>query len=602
MAISPAVEVDDKPQRVSITDSYLAKLLWRFLKPYIWQLVGVFVLLMMVSGLTLLLPYLIQQAIDGPITGGSLDGLIPLGLLYLGAVALLFALRFAYTYWLQTIGQNALMALRQSLYEHIVRQDMNYFHRTPVGKIVSRMTNDIEALTELLSTSIVMVLSNMVTLVGIVLVMLALNWRLALISFIVLPLMIAGSAYFRIKIRGISSKFHRIMGEYQAFLNEQFNGMLIVQLFNRQQRTRDDFEQVNRSYFDVHTDLRDVYTYYASLLQVLTTLGTAILLWGGGAGVLAEWATIGMLVAFIEYNRASYEPILQLSEQFAQIQSAFSAGERIAQMLLQEPNVQEAKKPTALPHFDQSIRFEGVRFGYEEGHDVLKGIDLDVRPGEKIAIVGATGAGKTTLVKLLGRYYDVRDGAIYLGGVDLREMSFADLRRCVSVVPQNPYCFNGTIADNLSLFKPEITEEQMRAGAETARAAPFIERMPKGYDTELLPGGGNLSQGQRQLLALARALIHSPESVLVLDEATSNIDTETEADIQEGMTRVLEGRTAIIIAHRLSTVRDVDRIIVMRDGRIVEQGNHDALLAKDGVYAQLYHRQFAEEVGEGVQS
>lgn len=595
--LSRAKEYEQEDElRVSISDSQLTQLLWEFLRPYRWQLIGIFVLLLSVSGLTVVLPYLIKLAIDGPITEGNLDGLWPIGLGYLGAVALLFALRFGYTYWLQTIGQNALLGLRQRLYEHIIRQDMNYFSKTPVGKIISRMTNDIEALTELLSTSIVMVASSSLTLIGLVVVMLILNWRLALISFAVMPIMIGASLYFRSKIRVVSAHFHSIMAEYQAYLNEQFNGMLIVQLFNRQQQTRQDFDKVNHDYLDAHIGVRDIHTFYGSLLQFLTTMGLAFVLYGGGHGVLAEWATIGMLVAFIEYTRASFEPILQLSEQFAQIQSAFSAGERIARMLKIEPNVQEKEQAADVDTFDQSIVFDNVRFSYDGEYDVIRGINLEVKPGQKIAIVGATGAGKTTLVKLLGRYYDVGSGSIRVSGTDIRDLSFTDLRRFVSIVPQNPYCFNGTIADNLRLFKPEITFEQMDEAAKTSCANRFIDRLPGRYDYTLLPGGGNLSQGERQLLALARALIHSPESILVLDEATSNIDTETEEYIQEAMDSILEGRTAIIIAHRLSTVRDADVIVVMREGQIIEKGSHEELLELGGMYAQLHERQFAEDL------
>lgn len=588
-------EIDEKQKNVPITDRYLTRMLWRFIKPYWWQLLAVFVLLMIVSGLDLLLPYLIQQAVDGPLTTGILDDLMPIGLFYLGTVFTLFAVRFAYTYWLQTIGQNALVNLRQTLFEHIIRQDLNYFNKTPVGKIVSRMSNDIEALMELLSTSIVMVASSTLTLIGLIIVMFALNWRLALISLAVIPIMTIVSFYFRSKIRDIASRFHKIMADYQAFLNEQFNGMLVVQLFGRQGRTITDFERVNRDYFDAHMSLRDIYTYFASFLQIMTTIGLALVLYGGGYGVLAEWATLGTLIAFIEYSRRSFEPILQLSEQFAQIQSAFSAGERIAQMLMVEPSVQEPQTPAKIDKFQQSIELKDVSFAYKDGHPILRNINLRIEPGQRIAIVGATGAGKTTLVKLLARYYDVQEGAIAISGVDIRELSTPDLRRFVSVVPQNPYCFNGTIADNLRLFDPDVTYDQMKQAAETASAAPFIERLPEQYDYELLPGGGNLSHGQRQLLALARALIHSPESILVLDEATSNIDTETEEYIQQGLERILKNRTSITIAHRLSTVRDADRILVMKQGRIIEDGNHDELLAIDGVYAQLYRRQFMEQ-------
>jgi ATP-binding cassette subfamily B protein len=596
---------DEKPKVESISDSYLVSMLWQFLRPYLWQIGGVLVLLFAASGLQLVMPYLIKLAVDGPITEGAqtgnfeaaIDGLIPLGVGYLVVILLLFVARFAYTYWLQTIGQSALVNLRQELFEHIIRQDLRYFNKTPVGRIVARMSNDIESLTELLSTSIVMVASNMITLAGIILVMFALNWRLALISLAVLPIMAAFSWFFRQKIRDIASRFHRIMAAYQAFLNEQFNGMLVVQLFNRQKRTRSDFATINKDYFDSHMDMRDVYTNYASVLQIMTTVGLALVLWGGGNGVLMDWpgVTIGVLIAFIQYVRQSFEPILNLSEQFAQIQTAFSAGERIARMLRVQPAVQEPDNPKPVTGFNQSVEFNHVTFGYKPGHPVLKDIHLSVEPGKRVAIVGATGAGKTTLVKLLARYYDVDTGGIAISGYDLRDISFNDLRRFVTVVPQDPYCFNGTIADNLKLFDETVTEEQMQRAAKISRAERFINELEGGFDFELLPGGANLSQGQRQLLALARALIHSPESILVLDEATSSIDTETEEMIQEGLEDVLANRTSFIIAHRLSTVRDADRIIVMRDGRIIEDGTHDELLDEGGMYAALYYRQFADE-------
>lgn len=587
---------DEVTEIGSISDSYLMAMLWRFLKPYSWQLVAVLILLFGVAGLQLLLPYLVKEAVDGPIAEGVLDGVIPFGIAYLVIILVVFVLQFGYTYWLQAIGQNALMNLRQELYEHIMKQDIRYFNNTPVGKIVSRMSNDIEALTELLSTSIVMVARNMIMLVGIIIVMLLLNWRLALISLAVIPAMGALSIYFRTRIRSIASRFHKIMAAYQAYLNEQFNGMLVVQLFNREQKTRDDFALINQDYFDTHMDLRDVYTQFGSILQFMTTVGLALVLWGGGQGIMSEWpgVTIGILIAFIEYVRQSFDPILQLSEQFAQIQTAFSAGERIARMLETEPDVQEAKEVKTVEQFDQSVRFKDVTFAYKEGYPVLQNINLEIQAGQRVAVVGATGAGKTTLVKLLARYYDVNEGSIEVSGVDIRNLSMADLRRFVSVVPQDPYCFNGTVGENLRLFDESITLEQMEAAADIARAKPFIDNLPNRYDYKLLPSGANLSQGQRQLLALARALVHSPESILVLDEATSSIDTETEAYIQEGLEQILKERTSLIIAHRLSTVRDADRILVMREGRIIEDGSHDELLELGGMYATLYYRQFTD--------
>lgn len=587
---------DEKIEIESISDSFLVKMLWRFLKPYLWELISVTVLLFVVAGMQLLLPYLVKLAIDGPIADKNLAGIMPIGVGYLVTILAIFIMQFGYTYWLQTIGQKALLNLRQELFDHIVKQDIKYFNNTPVGRIVSRMSNDIEALTELLSTSIVMVARNMIMLVGIVGVMLALNWRLALISLAVIPVMAGLSAYFRTKLREISSRFHKIMAAYQAYLNEQFNGMMVVQLFNREQKTRDDFELINQDYFDSHMDLRDIYTIYGSTLQIMTTVGLALVLWGGGQGVLSGWdgVTIGILVAFIEYVRLSFEPILQLSEQFAQIQTAFSAGERIARMLDVEPEVAEPDNAIHVENFKQSVVFRDVTFAYKEGYPILKNINLEIQPGQRIAVVGATGAGKTTLVKLLARYYDVDSGSIEVSGVDLRELSIDDLRRFVSLVPQDPYCFNGTIGDNLRLFDDSVTTEQMEVATEIARAKKFIDKMPSRFDFKLLPGGKNLSQGQRQLLALARALIHSPESILILDEATSSIDTETEAYIQEGLEQILAKRTSLIIAHRLSTVRDADRILVMQEGEIIEDGSHDDLLKLGGMYATLYYRQYTD--------
>ncbi|MGF1507039.1 MAG: ABC transporter ATP-binding protein, partial [Anaerolineae bacterium] len=569
---------------LSITDSYLTQMLWRFLKPYRWQILGVLALMFAASGLTLLLPYLIRQAVDGPITSGDLSGLLPLGVVYALAIFGIFGLQFGYVYWLQTIGQNALVNIRQDLFEHIIRQDLAYFHQTPVGKIVARMSNDIEALTELMSTSIIMVISNLITLGGIVIVMFLLNWRLAMVSLAIIPVMLGASLFFRVHIRGVASQFHRIIAAYQAFLNEHFNGMLVVQLFGQQRRVRDNFQTILDDYYNAHLGLRDMWMVYSAVLQILMTIGMALVLWGGGRGALAGWATLGTLIAFIDYVRRSFTPIQELSMQYAQIQTAFSAGERIARMLSVQPTVRPPAEPTSFEDFDQSIDFDSVSFSYKPDSPVLREINLHIEPGQRVAVVGATGAGKTTLVKLLARYYDVVEGAIRVGGVDVRDLATADLRRYVSVVPQDPYCFNGTIAANLRLFVEDLTGEQMREAAAITCADRFIDRLPGGYDFELLPGGANLSQGQRQLLALTRALIHSPESILVLDEATSSIDTETEALIQQGLERVLAERTSVIIAHRLSTVRDADRILVMRQGQIIEDGSHDELLAAGGVY------------------
>lgn len=576
-----------------ISDRLLYGMLWRFLRPYASQLVVVAVLLLATSGLTVLLPLIIQRAVDGPITAGQLAGLIPLGLAYFGLIAIIFGLRFGYIYLLQTVGQSALRSLRGEMMAHILRQDMRFFNTTPVGQLVSRMSNDVDNLTELISTSFVMVATNLVTLAAIVITMFALNWRLALLALAVMPVMVGATIYFRRKLRASSRAFHRLIAEYLAYLNEQFNGMLIVQLFGRQAASRREFDRINRSHVAIHSNWRDQYTAYASILQFMTSVGLALLVYGGGQGVLAGWASLGMLIAFCDYARRSYEPMMMLSEQIAQIQTALSAGERIARLLKVEPQIQSPAEPVRLHERPRTFAFDHVEFGYDSDHPVLRDITFEVKAGQRVAVVGATGAGKTSLAGLLTRFYDVQRGRVLINGVDVRRFNLDDLRRYVTVVPQSPYCFDGTIADNLRLFDPSISFERMREAAQIARAADFIEKLPGGYDFRLLPGGANLSQGQRQLLALARALLHSPDSILVLDEATSSIDTATEALIQQGLNQILRGRTSLIIAHRLSTVREADRILVMKRGQIVEDGRHDELLAREGLYTALYRRQFA---------
>lgn len=559
---------------------------WRFM-------LGALVLLAVVAALNVVPPFLLQQAIDGPIARGAAAELWPLSIGYAGVALLVFLLTVAQVYLIQQAGQRALADLRVRLLGHMLRQGQGFFARHPVGDLVGRVTADIDSLNALLSNSVVVILSESVTLVAIVAVMLATNWRLALLSLAILPVLALVTRFFRARIRRSSSGERTALAKTTSFMNEQLQGLLVVQLFGRQATSTGEFDGYNRAYREALIRLRYHSAVFLSVLEILAALGMALLLYGGGQGVLAGWATLGTLVAFVQYTERAFQPILRLSEQYNAVQIGLGAAERVQRTLLAEPEVADPERPVALGPVRGAVAFRDVRFAYLPGEPVLRGISLSIPPGQSVAVVGATGAGKSSLVGLLARFYDPQGGAVLLDGVDIRSIALDDLRRIVAVVPQDPVCLAGTIARNIRLYRDDISDEALRRAAALANADRFIEQLPGDYAYEVLPGGANLSVGQRQLLALARALALSPEGVLVLDEATSSIDTATEALIQEALERILRTRTSVVIAHRLSTVRRADRIIVLHEGRIVEDGDHERLLARGGYYARLHQHQLA---------
>ncbi len=437
------------------------------------------------------------------------------------------------------------------------------------------------------------ILVESVTLIVIVGVMVAINWRLALLSLAVLPVLALVTRFFRQRIRRSSTGERTALARTSAFLSERIAGMSVIQLFGAQQASAEEFDGYNMAYRRSLLALRRQSALFLASQEILSSVGLALVLYGGGQGVLAGWATLGTLVAFVQYTERAFQPILRLGEQYNTVQIALGAAERIFTMLQTKPAVAPPPDPIVLPRVRGAIELRRVSFSYVPEEPVLRDVSLVIPAGQNVAVVGATGAGKSSLASLLARFYDPQQGQVLLDGIDIRRLDLDMLRRSVAVVPQDPICLSGTIAHNIRLFREDISDADVRRAAELANAAPFIEQLPGGYEFEVLPGGANLSIGQRQLLALARALALSPEGVLVLDEATSSIDSATEQLIQEALERILRTRTSVVIAHRLSTIRNADRIIVMHRGRIVEDGDHETLLARGGFYARLYHHQFA---------
>ncbi len=574
-------------------DTALFRLLAEALAPYWRWTVAALVLMLGTAATNVVPPYLLQQAIDGPISRGETGALWRITILYGVTAVAAIGLTFAYTYFLQKVAQQALANIRTRLFDHILTQDHGFLTSTSTGDLVARLTSDIDSVNAVLSNSIVVILVEGVTLIVIIVVMFATNWRLALLALAVLPIVTFVTRYFRRRIRNSSSGERSALARISAFMNEHLHGMTVVQLFGHQVESEQEFDIYNSRYREALIALRRHSAVFLSVQEILAAFGLGLILYGGGQGVLAGWATLGTLVAFTQYTERAFQPVLALSQEYNTIQIALGAAERIFRMLQRMPIVQNPAQPTPLPKVRGEIDFRDVHFFYNPDEPVLRGVSLHIPAGQSVAIVGATGAGKSSLVSLLARYYDPRQGQVMLDGIDIRQLSLDDLRRAVTVVPQDAVTLAGTIRHNICLYRTDVSDAQMRQAAEFSNAARFIEQLPGGYEFEVLPGGANLSQGQRQLLALARALALSPDAVLVLDEATSSIDTETEALIQEALERILRTRTSLVIAHRLSTVRGADRIIVMERGKIVEDGDHASLLALDGYYARLCHHQFA---------
>ncbi|HEX6606212.1 MAG TPA: ABC transporter ATP-binding protein [Chloroflexia bacterium] len=576
-------------------DHRMMQRLLGYLRPYRKRMVGALVLIITLGAVELAPPYLTKLAIDQYIVPGDLSGM-PLVLgLFLASLIAAFGLRYSQNLIMQRMGQDVMYDMRSNIFGHLQRQSLSYFDRNPVGRMMSRLTSDVDALNELLSSGVVAIVGDFVALVGIVIVMLLLDWKLALVSLAVLPVIYVVSQRFQRWMRRTYRDQRIRLARVNAFLQENLSGMLVLQLFNREKRQAEEFDRLNKHYLEANVEALRAFALFFPIINLCYALAVALLLWYGAGAVLSQVVTVGVLVAFFQYTERAFQPIRDLAEKYNIMQAAMAAAERIFVMLDEPISIEDATAPVTLGQVRGDIEFRHVNFEYNPGEPVLKDVSFQIPAGTSVAIVGATGAGKTSIISLLGRFYDVQDGAILLDGVDVRRVRQQQLRRHIGVVLQDAVLFSGTIASNIRLLDDSITDAQVRHAAEFVNAAGFIEALPSGYEHEVKERGTNLSVGQRQLLAFARAIAFNPEVLLVLDEATSSVDTETEALIQDALEKLMEGRTSIIIAHRLSTIRHVDRIIVLHKGRVVEEGTHDELMARGNFYYRLYQLQYQEQ-------
>jgi ATP-binding cassette subfamily B multidrug efflux pump len=555
-------------------DARLMRRLLQYLRPY-WRQVGVALGAIIVgSAASLAQPYLIKVAIDRYIAAGRLDGLDRIALIYLVILVAAFAAEYVQTWSMQFTGQRIMFDLRMAIYGHLQRLDLRFYDRNPVGRLMTRVTSDVDVLNDLFTSGVVTVFSDVLTLVGIMVMMLVMNWRLALVTFAVLPIIVGISQWFRKNVRDSYRVVRGWIARINAFLQENITGMATVQLFRREALNFQRFDDIDRKHRDANIDSIFYYAVFYPAVEAVSSLAAALIIWYGGMRHLGGALTIGSVVAFLQYSQRFFRPISDMSEKFNILQAAMASSERIFKLLDEPVAIASPAVPAVRP-----------------APAVLRDVSFDVKPGERVGIVGATGSGKTTLINLLLRFYDVNRGRITVDGVDVRALDLADLRGLFSLVLQDVHLFSGTIADNIRLGHPAIDDTRVRMAARAVHAEPFIERMTNGFDSAVAERGSTLSMGQKQLLSFARALAFDPR-VLILDEATSSVDTETELIIRDALHVLMSGRTTIAIAHRLSTIQDMDKILVLHKGQVREVGTHQELLAQRGIYFKLFELQY----------
>ena len=579
-------------------DARLMRRLLRYLKPYRMIMALSLLLLTLYTGMQLLGPYITKVAIDRYITDNDLHGLNLMALAYVGSVLLGFCFLFVQSYLTEYTGQRAMHDLRTQIFAHLQKQDLAYFDRNPVGRLMTRTINDVETLNELFSQGVVGLLGDAFTVCGIAGAMLFLNWKLALVILTSLPLIIYFSRYYRRRSRDVYRESRMVMARLNANLQENIAGIGTIQSFGQEQKIYERFQGINTNYRDVLLNSTRYNAMFYPVVEIFSALTIGLALWYGGSLILQQALLPGVIVAFIQYIQRIYHPIRDIAEKYNTLQAAMASAERIFDLLDTEEAVKNPPTPDRPQQLRGAVDFQDVWLSYRPGEPVLKGISFRVEPGEKIALVGATGGGKTSIISALCRFYELERGAILVDGVDIRDWNKQELRRHLGLVLQDVFLFSGNMADNITLGDPRISEERMKEAARRVHIAPFIEHLPDGYQEEVQERGVTLSQGQRQLLSFARALAFDPK-ILILDEATSSVDTRTEILIQRALQELLKDRTALIIAHRLSTIKNVNRILVIHKGEIWEEGNHQELLARQGLYSRLYELQYrAQENGD----